>query len=94
MYRALKVVLAVGLPVAALAIGQAASASVPPTEPPGSDLGAPVPADFVSLTDDTGTITVDVPSSWTDVATEVFSDGTSRTSTSTQKCKAKKTKKK
>src|SRR5262245_4078752 len=30
---------------------------------------------------------------WTDVATEQFSDGTSRVSTSTQKCKAKKTKK-
>jgi hypothetical protein len=69
MTRALRVVLAVGLPAAVLVVGQAASASVPPTEPPGSELGAPVPADFVSLTDDTGTITVMVPGSWTDVAT-------------------------
>jgi hypothetical protein len=69
MYRALKVVLAVGLPAAALAVGQAASASAPPTEPPAADLGAAVPADFVSLTDDTGAITVMVPGSWTDVST-------------------------
>jgi hypothetical protein len=70
MNRAIKVVLAAGgLPAAILAVGHAASASAPPTEPPGAELGAPVPADFVSLTDDTGTITVMVPGAWTDVAT-------------------------
>ena len=31
---------------------------------------------------------------WTDVATESFSDGSSRSATSVQKCKAKKSKKK
>jgi hypothetical protein len=67
MNRAIKVVLAVGLPAAILAVGQAASASAPPTEPPGADAGVPVPADFVSVTDDTGTITMMVPGSWTDV---------------------------
>jgi hypothetical protein len=67
MNRALKVVLAVGLPAAALAVGQSASASAPPTAPPGSELTTP--ADVVAITDDTGTITVEVPSSWTDVAT-------------------------
>ena len=69
MNRALKVMLAVGLPAATLAVGQTASASAPPTEPPGSEIGAPFPADLVLLTDDTGTITVMVPGSWTDVST-------------------------
>jgi hypothetical protein len=69
MNRARKLLLAVGLPTAALAVGQTATASTAPTEPPGAELGTPVPADFVTITDDTGTITVQVPSSWTDVAT-------------------------
>ena len=46
---------------------QPASASAPPTVPPGSELGTPIPTDFVSLVDDTGTITVVVPGSWNDV---------------------------
>ena len=64
--------LAVGLPVAVLAAGHSALAATPltpPTEPPSFDLGVTIPADFVTLTDDTGTITVDVPSTWTDVNT-------------------------
>ncbi len=50
-------------------MGQSGAAVVPRREPPGTELGPPVPADFVSLTDDTGTITVMVPGSWTDVGT-------------------------
>jgi hypothetical protein len=70
MNRASKLALAVVLPIAVLtAAGQTAAATAPPTEPPGTDLGTPVPADFVPLVDDTGTITVEVPGSWTDVDT-------------------------
>ncbi len=70
MNRATKLALAVGLPVAVLiAAGQSAAAVSPPTEPPRTEPGAPIPADFVPLTDDTGTITVMVPGSWTDVST-------------------------
>jgi hypothetical protein len=63
--------LAVGLPVTILAGGQTASAAsaTPPTEPPSSELPAAIPADFVPLVDDTGTITVMVPAAWTDVDT-------------------------
>jgi hypothetical protein len=70
MNRATKLTLAVTLPVAALALAaNAASAAPPPIEPPSPELGATPPVDFVTLTDDTGTITVGVPSSWTDVDT-------------------------
>ena len=70
MNGATKLALAVGLPVAVLiAAGQSAAAVTPPTEPPGTELGVSIPADFVPLTDDTGTITVMVPGSWTDVST-------------------------
>ena len=70
MNGATKLALAVGLPVAVLiAAGQSAAAVTPPTEPPGTELGVSIPADFVALTDDTGTITVMVPGSWTDVST-------------------------
>jgi hypothetical protein len=64
--------LAAGLPVAFLAAGHsvlAATAPTPPPAPPSSDLGVTIPTDFVTLTDDTGTITVGVPGSWTDVYT-------------------------
>jgi hypothetical protein len=70
MNRATKLAVAVGLPVAVLiAASQSAAAVSPPTEPPRTEQGAPIPADFVPLTDDTGTITVMVPGSWTDVST-------------------------
>jgi hypothetical protein len=70
MNRATRLALAVTLPVAALALAaNAASAAPPPTEPPGPEVGASPPPGLVTLTDDTGTITVDVPSSWTDVDT-------------------------
>jgi hypothetical protein len=61
------------VPVVILAIGQSADASVPPTEPPGDGAGA-IPVDVVELVDDTGTITVQVPSSWTDVVTAPLDD--------------------
>ena len=71
MNRATTLTLAVALPVAALALaGQSASAAPPPIEPPSPQLGVVPPADFITLTDDTGTITVAVPSSWADVDTE------------------------
>jgi hypothetical protein len=41
---------------------------------PGAELGTPIPADFVLLTDDTGAITVGVPGSWTDVDTTPAGD--------------------
>jgi hypothetical protein len=70
MTRATRFALAVGLPMAIVsAAAQTASATAPPTEPPGTELGTPVPADFVPLVDDTGTITIEVPGSWTDVDT-------------------------
>ena len=63
--------LLVGLLAAAVAAivpaAQPASASTPPTVPPGTELGTPIPTDFVPLVDDTGTISVEVPSSWNDV---------------------------
>jgi hypothetical protein len=70
MTIATRLALAVAAPIAVLATaGQSASAGPPPAEPPSPDLNAVVPADFVTLTDDTGTITVGVPNSWTDVDT-------------------------
>ena len=63
---------ALSVPLALLAAGPSAIAAAPqhsPAEPFRSDDGAAVPADFVTLTDDTGTITVGIPSSWTDVET-------------------------
>ena len=56
--------------VAVVATTQLASASTPPTVPPGTELGTPpIPTDIVRLVDDTGTITVEVPSDWNDVDT-------------------------
>jgi hypothetical protein len=70
MTIATRLALAVAAPIAVLATaGQSASAAPPPAEPPSPDLNAVVPADFVTLTDDAGTITVGVPNSWTDVDT-------------------------
>jgi hypothetical protein len=55
--RAAMLAVAVGFPIATLvAVGEPTAATSPPT-------------DFVTLTDDTGTISVDVPSSWVDVDT-------------------------
>src|SRR5262245_41135101 len=60
MNRTTKLVVAAGLAAATIAIaGGSAGATPPPTQP----------ADFVTLTDDTGTITVGIPTSWTDVET-------------------------
>ena len=67
-----RVAVALSVPMALLAAVPSTIAAAPqkaPAEPFGSDDGPAVPADFVTLTDDTGTITVDVPSSWTDVDT-------------------------
>jgi hypothetical protein len=70
MNRATKLALAIALLIAAGAnIGQSAAATAPPTEPPSPDVGPPVPADFVMLVDDTGTINVQVPGSWNDTST-------------------------
>jgi hypothetical protein len=70
MNRATKLALAVTVPLAAVALAaNAASAAPPPIEKPSPELGATPPSDSVTLTDDTGTITVSVPSSWTDVDT-------------------------
>jgi hypothetical protein len=52
-----------------IAAAQPASASIPPTSPPGTEIGTPIPVDFVALVDDTGTISVEVPASWNDVDT-------------------------
>jgi hypothetical protein len=60
--------------VATLAFaGQTASAAAAPAE--AASPGSAIPADFVTLADDTGTITVGVPSSWADVETVPTPDG-------------------
>ena len=69
MNRATKVVVAAGLAATTMsAAGRSAAAAPPPTEPPTFE-GEAIPADFVTLTDDTGTINVGVPNSWTDLET-------------------------
>jgi hypothetical protein len=45
------------------------AAAEPPAEPANAEQRGPLPPDFVTLTDDTGTISVGVPASWTDVDT-------------------------
>ena len=60
--------LAAGLPVI-MAISQSADAASLPATRSASQPGTVIPADFVTVTDGTGTITVGVPSSWTDVDT-------------------------
>jgi hypothetical protein len=68
MHRATRLTLAMGLPIAAIvAAGQHAAASAP-TDPPSAEAGT-LAGETVTVTDDTGTITVDVPATWTDVAT-------------------------
>jgi hypothetical protein len=67
-------VLALGVPVSLLGAAHAASAAAQPTEPPSSKAGGLVPTDFVTLIDDTATITVGVPESWTDVDTSPSGD--------------------
>ena len=69
-----RIATALSVPLALLVAGPAAiaAASQPLAEPSGSvDRPAAVPADFVTLTDDTGTLTVGVPASWTDVSTRL-----------------------
>jgi hypothetical protein len=74
MTRAMTLAVATVMSVAALAVaGQTVSAAAAPAEAPSP--GATIPADFVTLTDDTGTITVGVPSSWADVETWPTPDG-------------------
>ena len=66
--------LAAGLPVT-MAISQSADVASPPATRSTSQPGTVIPADFVTVTDGTGTITVGVPSSWTDVDTEPTESG-------------------
>lgn len=92
MNRATKLTLAATLPVAALAFAwQSNSAAAAPVEPPNPDSGvvapAPadafpqptgdVPADWAMLIDDTGSIAIRVPSTWTaiDLAPTENADG-------------------
>ena len=73
MNRATRLALALTLSVGALATtGPSASAAPPPTEPSGAEPANAVTADFVTLVDDTETITVAVPGSWADVDTALF----------------------
>lgn len=68
MHIAMKPLLVGALFAVATLAGSPALAAAPPTEPaPGE--AATVPADWVQLVDDTGTITVSVPPTWTDVLT-------------------------
>jgi hypothetical protein len=68
MHRANRSALATGLAIAAIvAAGQHAAASAP-TDPPSAEAGT-LAGETVTLTDDTGMITVAVPATWTDVAT-------------------------
>ena len=67
--RSLRLLPILILPVAALAVGSAASASTePPTTPDASDPAA-LPEGYVRLVDDTGFLTVVVPETWTTVDT-------------------------
>jgi hypothetical protein len=67
MTRATKLAIVAAMAVAALTVaGQTASAAA---QPEGPNPATAIPADFVMLTDDTGTITVGLPSSWSDVET-------------------------
>ncbi len=76
--HALRLLPVLALPVAALVLGQSASASVPPTAPDGSGPVASLPEGYVRLVDDTGYLTVVVPNTWTtvDTAAAVHDDGT------------------
>lgn len=73
MTRSAAVAAAISIPLALLATSGHAGAATPPTTPPShADSAVPddaVPDDFVMLVDDTATITVGAPSSWTDVDT-------------------------
>jgi hypothetical protein len=67
--RSLRLLPILVLPVAALAVGSAASASTePPTTPDASDPAA-LPEGYARLVDDTGFLTVVVPETWTSVDT-------------------------
>jgi len=67
--HALRLLPVLALPVAALVLGQSASASVPPTAPDDSGPVASLPEGYVRLVDDTGSITVVVPQTWSTIAT-------------------------
>jgi hypothetical protein len=74
MIRATTLTVAAAMSVAALSVaGQTSSAAAAPAEAPNP--GTAIPADFVTLTDDTGTIAVGVPSSWAEVETSPTPDG-------------------
>ena len=76
MNRLSALALAMSWPVAIVAAaGHSAAAGAAPTDAPSPAVA--IPADFVMLTDDTGTITVGVPSSWADVETWPLDDGPS-----------------
>jgi hypothetical protein len=62
--RAARLLPVVALPIAALAIGGAASASAPPTAPDDTATVESIPEGFVRLIDDTGFLTVVVPDTW------------------------------
>jgi serine protease Do len=64
--RSLRLLPVLALPFAALAVGEAASAS---TVPPDSTAAEPAPAGYVRLVDDTGFITVVVPPEWSVIET-------------------------
>jgi len=76
--HALRLLPVLALPVAALVLGQSASASAPPTAPDGSGPVASLPEGYVRLVDDTGFLTVVVPNTWTtvDTAAAGHDDGT------------------
>ncbi len=78
--HALRLLPVLALPVAALVLGQSASASVPPTAPDGSGPVAPLPEGYVRLVDDTGYLTVVVPETWItlDTAPAANEDGSAR----------------
>lgn len=75
--HALRLLPVLALPVAALVLGQSASASAPPTAPDDSASVGSLPEGSIRLVDDTGLITVVVPEAWTtvDTAPNVIEDG-------------------
>jgi hypothetical protein len=70
MTRTRTIALAAGLPITLLAVGaQSAAATDAPADSSALGARSALPADWVTLTDDTDTITVAVPNTWTDVDT-------------------------
>ena len=60
---------ALAVPLAIVAVAAQSAAAAPPAEPPSAEQTDTVPTDLVTLTDDTQTISVGLPNSWTDVET-------------------------